>query len=142
MTLCNEYINALHSVLSERQTEDSEVFKYIVFSCTEIIMSLTQLAARVPLFRQKVMFCVENIENKDFGILNVIRRVFLLRHRPVPSARPCASGIDYSVMWRSPQRVVGRAVSTRLAAGDEQMAREAVTRVVPTKSPQHSDIKL
>ena len=31
MTLFHEYFNALQSVLSERQTDDSVVFKYIVF---------------------------------------------------------------------------------------------------------------
>lgn len=52
--------------------------------------------------------------------------------------RPCASSIASSVMLRSS----GAGASACLVAGAEQMARAAVTRVAPAKSPQHPNIKL
>lgn len=88
-------------------------------------MSLTQLAAHVLLFQLKGMFWVESIENKELFIINDISGVFSHHRRPVSGARPRAS--DFSVMWRSLQRVVGLAVSTCLAAGAKQMAVVAVT---------------
>lgn len=101
-------------------------------SWTEIIMCLHSWQLVSHCFSWRTGSCVLRYKYK--------KRACLKRHRSQPC--PCAGAIDYSVTWGSSSSVVGRVVSTCLAACSAQMAKAAVTQVVPAKSLQCTDMKM
>lgn len=87
----------LHTLFLLEDKRMTRRFLYIFFQSSKIIMCSHSWQIASQCSRAKVMFCVK----KDFGIWSVAPCFSAVPTLFPEARRPCSSGIDYSVMWRS-----------------------------------------